>query len=73
MPKNRLDRLTSRWVINAWQVTVSPRLDLNWTSIRKACPSTEKECSSTGNARNWKKEKVFCISQPDLDREGVID
>ena len=60
----RVDRLTSCWVINAWKVTFKPRPVLDQTLIGNPCPSI-------GNARLLKKRENFCISQPNLDQEGI--
>ena len=51
--------LTIYWTINAWQVIVKPRLG--------------RHIPKSGMQVYWKREKIFCISQPDLDWEGVTD
>ena len=38
-----VDRFTSHWTLNAWQVTIRPRLNLDRNSTRKTYPSTGKE------------------------------
>ena len=72
MPKSSLDR--SSWgstsslaigAFNVWQVTVT----LDWTSIG---PRPRRHISRLGMKGYWKREKFFCISQPDLDQEGVL-
>ena len=58
-----INQLTSRWTINVWQVTISPRPDFNQSSIKKAY-------HSTGNARLLEERKYFfhLWTEPQLRR-----